>query len=93
VATTAVPCCLIVLLGARVVVRRWDSGTFPTLAKLTAGVAGGWMMLAWLADLGAWQMGGPGSQLYAPDAFYDDLRFYLGWSLGLSVAPNPVPKA
>jgi hypothetical protein len=96
VAMNAVPCCLIALLGTRVVLRRWDANTFPALAKLTAGVAGGWLVLAWLTQAGFGHVGGLGLQLYAPDAlyvdFYDDLRFYLGWSLGLSVVPNPVPE-
>ena len=30
------------------------------------------------------------SELYASNTFYEDVRFYLGWSLGLAVAPNPV---
>jgi hypothetical protein len=55
-------------------------------------VAGGWLVLAWLTEAGAGRLGSPGFRLYAPDVFYDDLRFYLGWSLGLSVAPNPVPE-
>jgi hypothetical protein len=91
VATTAAPCCLIALLGTRAVLRRWDAGTFPALAKLTACVAGGWMVLAVLIEVGAEHVG-LGYRLYTPDAFYDDLRFYLGWSLGLSVAPNPVSE-
>ena len=92
VATTAAPCCLIALLGTRAVLRRWDASTFPALAKLTAGVAGGWLVLAWLTGAAVGHVGSPGFQLYTPDAFYDDLRFYLGWALGLSVAPNPVPE-
>ena len=88
VATTAAPCCLIALLGTRAVLRRWDMSTFPALAKLTACVAGGWLVLAWLTETGARLVGSQGFQLYTPDAFYDDLRFYLGWSLGLSVASN-----
>ena len=58
-------------------------------------MAGGWLVLAWLTEAGAGgagRLGSPGFRLYAPDVFYDDLRFYLGWSLGLSVAPNPVPE-
>ena len=60
VATTAGPSCLIALLGARIAVRRWNRGTFPALAGLTASVAGGWLALAWLADAGARHFGGSG---------------------------------
>ena len=93
VVTTAVPSCLVALLGARIAVRRWDAGTFAALAGLTASVGGGWLALAWLADAGAHRLGGPGGiLLYAPHTFYEDVRFYLGWSLGLAVAPNPVAE-
>ncbi len=92
VATSAAPGFLIALLGTRIVLRHWDANTFPALAKLTAWVAGGWMLLAWGIQAGSQVIGNPGLQLYTPEAFSDDLRFYLGWCLGLSVAPNPVPE-
>ncbi|HTH49451.1 MAG TPA: hypothetical protein VMB21_18180 [Candidatus Limnocylindria bacterium] len=93
VLTTAVPSCLIAVLGARLAVRRWDAGTFAALAGLTASVSGGWLALAWLADLSSHRLGGPGGiPLYASHTFYEDVRFYLGWSLGLAVAPNPVAE-
>lgn len=93
VATTAVPCILIALLGVRLVRHRWDAGSFPALARLTATVAAAWLALAWLVEILAGHAGATGWGLYAPDAYYDDLRFYLGWSLGLAVAPNPNARA
>ncbi|QCO04604.1 hypothetical protein [Azospirillum argentinense] len=92
VVTSAVPGFLIALFGSRVVLRRWDASTIPMLAQLTAWVAGGWMLLAWGIQAGSELIDSPGLQLYTPEAFYEDLRFYLGWCLGLSVAPNPVPE-
>ncbi|HYG90477.1 MAG TPA: hypothetical protein VD978_29930 [Azospirillum sp.] len=92
VATSAAPGFLIALLGTRIVLRHWDENTFPALAKLTAWVAGGWMLLAWGVQAGSEIIDSPGLQLYTPEAFYDDLRFYLGWCLGLFVAPNPVQE-
>ena len=92
VATSAVPGFLIALLGTRIVLRHWDARTIPALAQLTAWVAGSWMLLAWGIQTGSEMIGSPGLQLYTPQAFYDDLRFYLGWCLGLVVAPNPVPE-
>ncbi len=91
VATSAVPGFLIALLGSRVVLRHWDAKTIPELAQLTAWVAGGWMLLAWGIQAGSGMIESPGFQIYTPEAFYEDLRFYLGWCLGLLVAPNPVP--
>ena len=88
-ATTAVPCILIALLGIRLVRRRWGAGSFPALARLTATVAAAWLALAWLVEILAGHAGATGWRFYTPDAYYDDLRFYLGWSLGLAVAPNP----
>lgn len=92
VVTSAVPGFLIALLGTGIVLRHWDAGTVPALAQLTGWVAGGWLLLAWALQAGSEMIDSPGLQLYTPESFYDDVRFYLGWCLGLLVAPNPVPE-
>jgi hypothetical protein len=91
VTTSAIPCCLLTILGTRLVLRRWDSGTMPSLARLTARVTLIWLVLAPLADWIVTHLGGPTLDFYTTEAVGDDLRFYLGWCLGLFVAPNPVP--
>ncbi|MGG5817483.1 hypothetical protein [Falsiroseomonas sp. HW251] len=88
--TSAVPCTLLAGLGARIALRRWDASTFPALARLTAWVTGGWLVFAWAADAVATSLGGARLDFYASDALDDDLRFYLGWTLGLFVAPDPI---
>jgi hypothetical protein len=93
IVTTALPCFAIIALGTRLVAQRWDDETFLHLALLTAVVAAGWFALAWLAQGGAWLFGASDFRIYSGDRFWEDLRFYLGWSLGLAVAPNPVPPA
>jgi hypothetical protein len=93
IVTTALPCFAIIALGTRFVAQRWDDETFLHLALLTAVVAAGWFALAWLAQGGAWLFGASDFRIYSGDRFWEDLRFYLGWSLGLAVAPNPVPPA
>ncbi len=93
IGTTAIPCFAIIALGARFVAGWWDNETFLHLAFLTAVVAAGWFAVAWLAQSGAWLFGEPGFRIYTWGQFWEDFRFYLGWSLGLAVAPNPVPRA
>lgn len=92
VTTTAIPCGLLVLFGTRIVLQGWDGETFRALAKLTAGLTFGWLVVAWLANALVTTLVGSGAEFYANAAAGDDLRFYLGWSLGLLVAPNPVQE-
>jgi hypothetical protein len=91
VTTSAIPCCLLTILGTRKVLQRWNSGTIPSLARLTARVTLTWLILAPAADWMVTWLGGPSLDFYSAAAVGDDLRFYLGWCLGLFVAPNPVP--
>jgi hypothetical protein len=91
IVTTSIPCFAIIALGTGFVAQRWDDETFLHLALLTAVIAACWFALAWLAQGGAWLSGAPGFHIYSGDRFWEDFRFYLGWSLGLAVAPNPVP--
>jgi hypothetical protein len=92
IVTTAVPCCVISVLGCWLVSRQWDHTTFPVLAGLTASVAGLWFVLAWLVPGCARLLGMPDFHLYTSAGFFEDVRFFLGWALGLAVAPNPVPS-
>jgi hypothetical protein len=91
VTTSAIPCCLLAVLGTRRVLRRWDRETIPALARLAAMITFGWLILAWVADAIIIRLGGPSLDFYSTEAAGDDLRFYIGWCLGLFVAPNPVP--
>lgn len=92
IVTAAVPCCVITVLGCMFVLEHWDHKTFPVLAGLTASVAGCWFVLAWLVPGCARLFGMSDFHLYTWTGFFEDFRFFLGWALGLAVAPNPVPK-
>jgi len=59
---------------------------------LTASVACCWFVLAWLAPACVRLLGIADLHLYTWTAFFEDFRFFLGWAVGLVVAPNPVPK-
>jgi hypothetical protein len=48
--------------------------------------------IAWLVEEGTQFLSGSGFRFYKPGAFSDDLLFYVGWSLGLAVAPNPLAR-
>ena len=90
VVATAVPAFALALLGARLTARRWDEGTFPALARLTASIAVAWLALLCLVRFAADLLGWPISEVYETAQVLEDLRFYLGWTLGVMLAPDPV---
>lgn len=88
---TAVNGCLIVVIGTRRVMRGWDAGTVPALARIVGTVSLACVASTLLIQAAAGWVRGQEIEFYAPAQAYEDLRFYLGWFLGLSVAPDPVP--
>jgi len=87
VATTALPCLLILLLGLRSGERRPHA-----LARLVAGTGTAWMVLTGLADLLLGAIHHKGWAPYSAGGFWMDVRFYLGWTMGLLLAP-PLPSS
>lgn len=85
VATTLLPCLLILLQGLRSGERRPHA-----LARLVARTGFAWMALTGLADLLLGAMHHKGWAPYSAGGFWMDVRFYLGWTLGLLLAP-PLP--
>jgi len=86
----AVSCAAITALGVRRIAREWTPDTFPRLAIETGLVVAALMSAAVavhvvlsLARVTPWHA-------YTLSDLFEDLRFYLGWVLGLAVAPNPV---
>src|SRR3954468_13659213 len=79
---------------ARLLVRLETMGpqNISGFGGMTASVAGIWFVLAWLVPGCARLLGMPDFHLYTSTGFFEDVRFYLGWALGLAVAPNPVPS-
>lgn len=92
VVATAIPCCLIALVGTRAVLAGWTPKTVSTLAKIVGAVAVCWLPLVWVVGWVVNHAGYPNFQFYEPAQLAEDARFYLGWALGLCLAPNPVTE-
>ncbi len=88
---TAVPCIVLIALGQWYVARNWHEDTFRNLAIGVAGVSLAWLALTLLLHAVLGPAGLAGYPLYGAGDLGDDFRFYLGWSIGLALAPNPVP--
>jgi len=89
--TTGLPCALILAGGYASLRRQWDQRTFRRCAYVTAVTA-----LAWLAVTGVLQAGLSLGRvrtftLYDWSEFWIDCRFYVGWVVGLIVAPGFAP--
>jgi len=88
---SALACALITVFGIRRLAGDWSPDTFRKLAFGTGLVVLGFVSAALvvqgilrLAGVTAWHV-------YTFGDLCEDLRFYLGWVLGLLIAPNPVP--
>jgi hypothetical protein len=89
----AIPVVMVLLLGARTITAEWSNFTFRHLAASAALVFAGFILCALavqgvllLCDVRSWH-------LYTMAEFFEDIRFYAGWSLGIAIAPNPVPRS
>ena len=87
--TTAVPTLVILALGYRRMVL-WPAPIgFARLVRTVAWVAIVWLPTALLVDLLLGWVRLDQFKLYSSFNFWMDARFYLGWSLGLLLAPSP----
>jgi hypothetical protein len=89
---SALLCGLITVSGVRRIAHDWSHDTFRKLAFGTglvvlAFVGAGLLVQACLSLAGvtSWHV-------YTFGELSEDLRFYVGWVLGLLIAPNPVPE-
>ncbi len=89
VLTSLVPSLLILGLGYRQMRRRPDSGAFRRCANDVAGVAAAWLAMAVIVTTLLATFRVSRFELYDPASFWMDVRFYIGWSLGLMLAPSP----
>jgi hypothetical protein len=86
---TAVPCLAILLAG-----QVWEArhpGPVRRLAPLLAAIASAWLIVIWLLQQLGWAVLYPSTEDLRSDVF-----FYVGWFLGLLLAPEPkgrVPEA
>jgi hypothetical protein len=89
VITTAIPCVLILCLGYRTLLKMPGERGFARCARLVAIVAASWFAIALLIDAGFALSHTDHVAIYDATAFWTDLRFYIGWALGLLLAPWP----
>lgn len=88
IATTTIPCLVILLAGYRALAAAQGGPVFVRLAGITAAAAAAWLALAAIAD-GVLAASGRGQiSFYATSDLLVDLRFYLGWALGLFLASS-----
>jgi hypothetical protein len=89
IVTTMVPCVAILLLGYRQTPGADSADPRSRQARLVAQVAGAWLLAALLLELILDAVHLKRFALYSPGGIWMDFRFYLGWVLGLLLAPSP----
>jgi hypothetical protein len=87
---TGVPSVAIAVLGARLISADWDERTSVQLAYLTGLLAVCWVALVGVIQGAAWSFGASSLSIYRGEEFGEDFRFYLGWALGVAIAPSPL---
>jgi len=86
--TTAIPCAIILGFGFRALLLE-GSYDLRACARTVALIGGIWLIGAGLFDAILALFGGDKLFLYSTEGYWVDARFYLGWSLGLLLAPTP----
>jgi hypothetical protein len=88
---TLLPCLALVLLGQRYVAREWNDNTFLHLAWTMAAFITAWLLVTLGVQAVLTRLGVTAFQLFYPGDLGEDVRFYLGWVIGLVIAPSPTP--
>lgn len=89
VITTAVPC-VCVLFGGYYVMRRYPgNAALSHCTSLTAAIAIVWLVLTGVLQALLWLFAVKALRVYTWTEYAIDFRFYLGWVIGLAVAPRP----
>jgi hypothetical protein len=88
---TALLCGLITVFGVVRISHDWGHDTFRKLAFGTGLVVAAFMTTGLLVQACLNLAGVTSWHVYTFGDLFEDLRFYLGWVLGLLIAPNPVP--
>jgi hypothetical protein len=87
---SALLCGLITVFGVLRIQHDWSHDTFRTLAFGTGLVVLGFVSVGLLVQVCLNLAGVTSWHVYTFGDLFEDLRFYLGWVLGLLIAPNPV---
>jgi hypothetical protein len=83
-------CCLLILgLGYRQAIRGPSRDIYTRCARSVALVAAIGLTTALLLDTALRFLNINQFRLYSPFLFWVDIRFYLGWTIGLLLAPSP----
>jgi hypothetical protein len=87
--TTAIPCACILFFGL-IVMRRYSTHlALSRCARLTTIIALLWLISGGIIQLLLWLFGTRTWHLYSWMEYTIDFRFYVGWVIGLAVAPRP----
>jgi len=87
VMTTAVPCWLILGFGYRQLAKAADQHGFARIWRIVALVGALWLAGTMLIDAALGLFQAAPWKLYETRLLFIDLRFYLGWTIGLALAP------
>ena len=70
---------------------RADTGQlgFVRSARMVVLVGIAWLVVARLIEMGSAWFGPAPVVVYPGPEFWEDARFYLGWAIGLALAPPP----
>ena len=90
IAITSIPCIALIPMGQAYVARHWDEHTFRNLAIGLAAFSVFWLAMTSLVQAAMAKIGIAEIYFYAPGDLSENFRFYLGWAVGLTLAPNPV---
>jgi hypothetical protein len=85
--TSIIPGLLILIAGCVIVREQWDVSTFRRCARATAVIALAWLLLTGVLQAVLWLAHVEAFRVYERSEFWSDLRFYIGWVIGLFVAP------
>jgi hypothetical protein len=96
--TSAIPSLMVLAAGCVIVREQWDVTTFRRCARATAVIGAAWLALAGALQLALWAANVQAFRVYEWPEFWSDMRFYIGWVIGLFVAPplvmaTPAPVA
>lgn len=86
---TSIPGIALIVIGQAYAAQNWRAEVFGYLALGLVGFTAVWLGLALLLQEVLWPQGIAGMMLFGPGDFGEDVRFYLGWAIGLAIAPNP----
>ena len=93
VIATTIPCLIILGLGYRQVLTTPGRPFIAHCARYVAVVGTVWLILALAFDAMLPLLHLGEFELYDAPSFWMDVRFYLGWAVGLALAPAPYRQA